>query len=133
MIKSIEAKTPEPLPDFKDEVTHRFAVASKEGAAISEHFGHAKRFAIYKVSSSDCELLEHREVDHYCHGHTGDQSAMQKILKTIADCQAVFVAKIGDGPTDKLAAMGVAAVSDYAWEPIEASLMDYVAKAGEAA
>lgn len=110
------------------ETAHRYAVATKEGMAVSEHFGHAKRFAIYQVSASRCELLEQREVDHYCHGHTGDQSAMQKILKTIADCEAVFVAKIGDGPTDKLAAIGVSAVSDYAWEPIEASLMDYAAR-----
>lgn len=61
------------------------------------------------------------------HGHSGDQTAMHKIHKTIADCDAVFVAKVGDGPTAKLAAIGVEAVSEYAWEYITDSIavIDY--------
>ena len=53
---------------------------------------------------------------------------MAEILETIQDCAAVFVAKIGDGPTDKLAARGITAVADYAWEEIEPSLLDYADK-----
>jgi hypothetical protein len=64
-------------------------------------------------------------VSHYCLGGSSDKSAMVQILDTIEDCDAVFVAKIGDGPTEKLAARGVTAVSDYAWEDIEPSLMNY--------
>ena len=58
---------------------------------------------------------------------------MADILETIQDCQAVFVAKIGDGPRDKLRAIGVQAVAGYAWEAIEASLLDYARRsaAGE--
>ena len=52
---------------------------------------------------------------------------MADILQTIKDCAAVFVAKIGDGPTEKLKAIGVQAVTDYSWEEIEPSLMDYMA------
>lgn len=104
------------------------AVASKSGLAIDEHFGHAKAFHIYRLDEQGCQLQESREVDHYCHGQHGDQSAMQKILHTIADCQAVFIAKIGDGPTDKLAARGITAVSDYSWEEIEPALQDYLQK-----
>lgn len=103
----------------------KVAVASKHGKAIDEHFGHARRFWIYRVSSAGCEFVEQRDVEHYCHGNSGDQGAMAKILKTIADCQAVFIAKIGDGPTDKLAAIGVDAISDYPWEPIEQALSAY--------
>ena len=51
---------------------------------------------------------------------------MAQILETIRDCRAVFVAKIGDGPTEKLAAIGVEAVSAYAYEEIEPSLLDYM-------
>lgn len=54
---------------------------------------------------------------------------MAGILKAVRDCYAVFVAKIGDGPTEKLQAIGVRAVADYAYEPIEASLLDYVQQA----
>lgn len=104
----------------------KLAVASKEGLAISEHFGHAKQFRIYQTALGSCQLLETREVAHYCLGQHSDQSAMAGILESIKDCQAVFVAKIGDGPTEKLKAIGVSAVSRYAYEAIEASLLDYV-------
>lgn len=104
----------------------KLAVASKEGLAISEHFGHAKQFRIYLATAESCEFLEQREVAHYCHGQHGDQVAMAAILESIKDCHAVFVAKIGDGPSQKLQAIGVRAVQDYAYEAIEASLLAYV-------
>lgn len=103
----------------------RYAVASKEGVSVSEHFGHAKVFYIYDVSDNECRLVERREVSHFCLGGHSDKSALVNILETIKDCSAVFVAKIGDGPTEKLAARGIAAVSEYAWEEIEHSLLSY--------
>lgn len=109
-----------------EETSVKVAVASQHGKAIDEHFGHAKRFWIYTVTSTGCSLLEQREVEHYCHGHTGSQSAMERILRTIDDCKAVFVAKVGDGPVEKLAAIGVTAVSDYPWSPIEEALPAWV-------
>lgn len=51
---------------------------------------------------------------------------MESILEAIKDCHAVFVAKIGDGPTEKCHAVGVKAVADYAYQSIEESLMDFV-------
>lgn len=103
----------------------KLAVASKEGKAISEHFGHAKLFWIYEVVGDSCHFIEKRDVEHYCLGNHSSKTAMAVILETINDCHAVFVAKIGDGPTEKLAAIGVEAVSDYAWEPIDDALVDY--------
>lgn len=105
--------------------TGRVAVATKDGIAINLHFGHAKQFWIFQLADKAWELLEQREVDHYCHGQTGDQSAMQKILQTINDCEAVFVAKIGDGPVEKLKNIGVTAIDDYAYLGIEDSLLAY--------
>jgi len=105
----------------------RVAVATKEGRAISEHFGHAKLFYIYDVQTDQCRLVEQRHVDHYCLGGHSDKSALAGILETISDCQAVFVAKIGDGPTEKLAARGIEAVAEYAWEEIEPALQAYAA------
>ena len=104
----------------------KLAVASKEGMAISDHFGHAKQFLIYEARQDSCALLETRQVAHYCLGNESSQSAMEGILVAIKDCYAVFVAKIGDGPTQKLNAIGVQAVSAYAYEAIEDSLLDYV-------
>jgi predicted Fe-Mo cluster-binding NifX family protein len=106
----------------------RVAVATKEGVMVSEHFGHAKSFHIYELSANDCRLMEQRQVRHYCLGGSSDKTAMTEILDTIEDCDAVFVAKVGDGPTEKLAARGISAVSEYAWEEIESSLQDYADK-----
>lgn len=106
----------------------RVAVASKDGIAINQHFGHAKMFWIFMVTPLACEFIEQREVDNYCHGQTGDASAMQKILRTIRDCEAVFVAKIGDGPIDKLNNIGVKSVDEYAYLGVRDSLLAYAAE-----
>ena len=74
---------------------------------------------------SICVWQETREIDHYCLGQHANQSAMTGILEAIKDCHAVFVAKIGDGPRDKVHAIGVRAVSDYAYAAVEESLLDY--------
>ena len=108
--------------------TLRIAVASKEGQAVSEHFGHARLFHIYDVDKDHCTFIEKRDVDHYCLGGHSDKNALAGILEAVSDCQSVFVAKIGDGPTDKLNARGIEAVSDYAWEEIEPSLLDYASR-----
>lgn len=108
------------------ELPVKLAVASQEGKAVSEHFGHAKRFWIYEVNTEGCRLLEQREVDHYCLGNSANQGALSGIMEAIQDCHAVFVAKIGDSPAEKLRAIGVQAVSNYAWEAIDESLLDYV-------
>ena len=104
------------------------AVASKDGVAVDEHFGHAKQFFIYKIEQQTVSFLEQRHVDHYCLGGHGDKSALQKILDTISDCQAVFVAKVGDGPATTLQARGVQPVSDYPWEEIVPALQEWSAK-----
>jgi predicted Fe-Mo cluster-binding NifX family protein len=106
----------------------KVAVASKHGVAIDEHFGHAKRFRIYTVTAQGIELLEERDVDHYCLGGHGDRSALEKILDTIADCAAVFVARVGDGPAEKLMKRGIEPVLDYPWEPIDSALKAWLAQ-----
>lgn len=98
------------------------AVASSSGQAIDLHFGHAKCFYIYRLGPDGAQLLELRQVEHYCHGGHGAAGALHTILDTIADCTAVFVARIGDGPTEKLAARGIRAVSDYPWSTIDEAL-----------
>lgn len=46
----------------------RVAVASKEGRAISEHFGHTRAFYIYDLTTDGHLLVEQREVHNYCLG-----------------------------------------------------------------
>lgn len=103
----------------------KVAVASKDGISINQHFGHARIFWIFLITPHSCEFIEQRQVDNYCHGQTGDATAMQEILRTIDDCEAVFVAKIGDGPVEKLSNIGVHSVEEYAYLGIRDSLLAY--------
>ncbi|MGD0960197.1 MAG: NifB/NifX family molybdenum-iron cluster-binding protein [Methylomonas sp.] len=111
----------------------KLAVATKDGISINEHFGHAQQFWIYSATPDSCERLETRETANYCLGQHADDSAMGAILEAIKDCHAVFVARIGDGPTGKVHAIGVRAVSEYAYAAVEESLLDYARRtaAGE--
>ena len=72
----------------------KVAVDSQEGLAISEHFGHAKRFHIYELNGTEVHFLEQRQVRQYCLGGSSDKSAMAEILETIADCDAVPIPAI---------------------------------------
>lgn len=119
-------RLPKPVMSHEDKATLLLAVASKHGLSIDEHFGHASRFWIYQIGADTVELLEKREVEHYCLGGTSSKTAMSGIMESIKDCRAVFVAKIGDGPIAKLGEIGIEAVDRYAYEAIGESLADYV-------
>ncbi|WP_290883489.1 NifB/NifX family molybdenum-iron cluster-binding protein [Fischerella sp.] len=50
---------------------------------------------------------------HYCQGGYGETATLENIIEAIADCKAVFVAKIGDCPKEKLYAAGIQTVETY--------------------
>lgn len=100
----------------------KVAVASKDGISVNVHFGHASRFLIYDIVNGLPVFLETRHVDHYCHGQHGDMSALAKILETIRDCSYCLVAKIGEGPKEKLAKIGIEADERFAYESVQDSL-----------
>ncbi|HYG91805.1 MAG TPA: nitrogenase cofactor biosynthesis protein NifB [Azospirillum sp.] len=101
------------------------AVATKGGERINEHFGHATGFQVYEVSTAGAKFVGHRRVDLYCEGGSGDDDAFETILAAIGDCAAVFVAKIGGCPKEKLAAAGIDPVDRFAFEYIEESALTY--------
>lgn len=89
------------------------AVASKGDDQINEHFGHAERFLIYEVGTDGVRFVGERLVEHYCQGGYGDESKRDAILRALADCAACFVARVGDGPRQRLEQSGIAAVDAY--------------------
>lgn len=97
------------------------AVATKGSGLINEHFGHAKEFQVYEVSRSGAKFVGHRPVDHYCQGGYGAQDDLAAIIRSINDCHAVFVARIGGRPTSELNKAGIEPVDQYAQEFIENS------------
>jgi nitrogen fixation protein NifB len=101
------------------------AVATKGGGRINEHFGHAKEFQIYELSSAGSKFVGHRRVDLYCQGGFGDEDSLETVIRAINDCTAVFVAKIGGCPKTNLLKAGIEPVEQYAHEFIEQSAIAY--------
>ncbi len=101
------------------------AVATKGGGRVNEHFGHAKEFQVYEVSTAGAKFVGHRRVDLYCQGGFGEDAGLGTIIRAINDCAAVFVAKIGGCPKDSLTAAGIEPVDKYALEFIEQSAIAY--------
>jgi nitrogen fixation protein NifB len=101
------------------------AVATKGSGRINEHFGHAKEFQIYELSTAGAKFVGHRRVDLYCQGGFGDDAGLDTIIRAINDCTAVFVAKIGGCPKNDLMKAGIDPVDKYALEYIEQSAIAY--------
>jgi nitrogen fixation protein NifB len=123
-------QTTEPIPiptaepsSIETPETIRIAVASKGGGLVNQHFGHAREFFIYEVDGRRATLREIREVSPYCHGPDDGPGDLDDIIRTLSDCEAVLVAKIGVGPDDRLREAGVEPVQVY--DAIEIATLDY--------
>ncbi len=100
----------------KGKTAIRFAVASKSGMLIDEHFGHAKTFYIYEYKDGKSVYIENRDVDKYCRGAEDceeEQDKIEKIFKTIQDCQGVLAVRIGSSPEKKLIDKGISVFKTY--------------------
>ena len=122
------------LAGENSDVSVLVAVATKGGGRINEHFGHATEFQVYELSAGGAKFVGHRRVDLYCQGGFGDEDALPDVVRAIADCAAVFVARIGACPREELQAAGIEPVEQYAHEFIEQSAIawfkDYLARIG---
>lgn len=107
----------------------RVAVATKNQSQIDLHFGHADEFNVYAVAGDTVSFIEKRVVEHYCQGGHGDEDKREVILRALADCSALFAARIGDGPKKRLAEAGIAPVDAYPYGAIEASIGEWLAAA----
>ncbi|WP_024512259.1 nitrogenase cofactor biosynthesis protein NifB [Bradyrhizobium sp. ARR65] len=99
------------------------AVATKGDGLINLHFGHAKEFQIYQLSTAGPKFVGHRRVDLYCQAGYGEEGRLTTTIGAINDCHAVFVAKIGGSPKSELLRAGIVPVDEYAHEFIEKSVI----------
>ena len=123
----VAAKTAEleSLAGEHSDIKILIAVATKGSGRINEHFGHAKEFQVYELSTSGAKFVGHRRVDLYCQGGYGEEDSLETVIKAINDCHAVFVAKVGGCPKDSLKEAGIDPVDHYAFEFIEQSAIAY--------
>lgn len=94
----------------------RFAVASKSGILIDEHFGHVSEFYIYEYRKNRPVFIEKRSVEKYCSGseYCGEaDDRMAKIMATMGDCQGVIAMRMGEAPKKALCEQGVYVVTTY--------------------
>jgi nitrogen fixation protein NifB len=103
------------------------AIASKGGGRINLHFGQAEEFQIYEVTSAGARFIGHRRGDRYCRGGEGNGDAMAATLAALQGVAAVLCARIGEKPRQRLAAAGIEATDQYAFEYIEASAIRWYA------
>jgi nitrogen fixation protein NifB len=115
----------ETLAGAMSDVKVLIAVATKGSGRINEHFGHAKEFQVYELSTAGAKFVGHRRVDLYCQGGFGEEDSLETIVRAINDCHAVFVAKIGGCPKETLLTAGIEPVDKYALEFIEQSAISW--------
>lgn len=101
------------------------AVASANGGAIDEHFGHARRFHIYSLSAAGVIPLGERFTPPFCTGQAdcdsdelNPEQRLDAVVELLADVAAVFCARIGLGPWQRLEQAGIEPCVDGAWQPV---------------
>lgn len=111
-----EASACQPLKSEKiseSGIAFSFAVASRNGRFVDEHFGHAKEFFIYRYSEGEIELVEKRQTKEYCTGAADcdeEEDKLSSMIKLIEDCNAVLVLRIGHTPQKVLEQKGLKVV-----------------------
>ena len=98
-----------------------FAVSSKSGILVDQHFGHATDFYIYEYKNKNIRFKERRSVTRYCDGEescdgmgggsNGDK--MEAILETVKDCDGVLAMRIGEAPKQKLEQKSIITYTTY--------------------
>ncbi|MDF2877473.1 MAG: nitrogenase cofactor biosynthesis protein NifB [Clostridia bacterium] len=95
---------------------YRFAIFTKTGINIDQHFGHAEAFYIYDYEDGKIEFAEKRELDKFCTGTEDCGTHEEKILHTVEkvkDCQAVLTLRAGALPTSFLQNKGIRVYEMY--------------------
>lgn len=86
-----------------------FAVASKDGREINQHFGHANRFLIFEVSGTDVRQTDVKVVERYC-SYDEEHPLRGNLLRSIADalhgCAAIVCTQIGPAPREEMSSLG---------------------------
>ncbi len=99
------------------------AVTTAGEGMINQHFGSVKEFLIYEAGDRGIRFIHHRKVEaEYCAGPDGT-NPLAPILEKLKDVNLILTAKIGGCPQNDLAAAGIVADQDYAFQPIEASVL----------
>jgi nitrogen fixation protein NifX len=107
----------------------RLAIASASGRALDAHFGSAKKFVVYEVSSTESRFIEVIDFGD-ASGESGEHSAasddrISTKIGALSGCQLLLVLAIGGPVAAKVVKAGIHPIKVATAEPI-ASVLDKV-------
>ncbi|WP_413740920.1 nitrogenase cofactor biosynthesis protein NifB [Sodalis sp. RH15] len=101
------------------------AVATREGVLIDEHFGHVQRFQIYSASAAGVTLIGERFTPPFCTDKSEcddevnrHEQRLDAVVALLADVSAVFCARIGLSPWQRLEQAGIEPCVSGAWQSV---------------
>ncbi|PWC22479.1 nitrogenase cofactor biosynthesis protein NifB [Brenneria roseae subsp. roseae] len=103
------------------------AVATGQGEIIDRHFGHVDRFHIFSISRAGIIPLGERFTQRYCKSPTDceegePEERLDQLVALLADVKAVFCARIGLTPWQRLETEGIEPCVSGAWQPVRETL-----------
>ncbi|MCH4180306.1 MAG: hypothetical protein LKG13_00420 [Atopobiaceae bacterium] len=99
------------------------AVASSNGDYVDEHFGNALYYQVYDSDGHGWSFVETRKSRPGCGGPGGCGGGACLLSETLADCEAVFVLRIGPSAAVSAARAGLRVFE--AGGPVD-DMLDYV-------
>jgi predicted Fe-Mo cluster-binding NifX family protein len=98
-----------PPPSAVKTDCRRFAAATKSGAIVDTHFGHALEFYIYDSDGQQVRFIETRKVSKYCGGADCEdtEDRWESAIRAVADCAAVLALRTGMIPEKRLKENGI--------------------------
>jgi nitrogenase molybdenum-iron protein alpha/beta subunit/MoaA/NifB/PqqE/SkfB family radical SAM enzyme len=105
-----------PTASLEEIPKKKYAVATKSGTIVDQHFGQADEFYIYESDGNSAAFLEKRKVSQYCSGPencTEHENRIDLILSVVSDCSGVLALRVGASPSKKLKDKGIAVISTY--------------------
>ncbi len=100
-----------------------FAVSSRGGGRVNQHFGKTSSFLIYAAEAEGIRFIGSRRADNYCVGGDGDDDALDEIVAVLDGVDTVLCAKVGSCPRRDLADAGITVTDAYAYEYIETAIL----------
>ncbi len=102
----------EPVPA---EQSYRFAVCSKDGQLIDQHFGYCDRFLIYDYRQGRSVLVEERETPPYCADPRTEEDGkkLEAVIGRLCDCQAILCMRAGLYPSAAFEKKGIRVLTMY--------------------
>jgi nitrogenase cofactor biosynthesis protein NifB len=100
-----------------EDKTLLFAVASRDGRLVDQHFGHAEEFYIYTWNNGHVSLKERRPILRFCRGKENcvadHENKIERLAETLEDCDGVISLRIGDTPRSLLESRGIRVYMTY--------------------